>query len=80
MHPVVCAGRIRCWTLAERCRRAATSSGVGRGFGQRVVEAGDAVDAGVFGIALVRRAVVDQVARCVAADAWLTVCVLVERS
>ena len=80
MHPVVCAGRIRCWTLAERCRRAANSSGVGWGFGQRVVEAGDAVGAGVVGTALARRAVGHQIARCVAADAWLTVCVLVERS
>ena len=77
VRPVVCACRIWCRTLAERCRRTATG-GVGREVGQWVVEMGEAVVAGVIGTALVRGAV-DQIGSCVVTDARLTVCILVER-
>ena len=76
VRPVVRIGWVWCRTLAERCWRTATGS-VGGKVGQRIVEVGDAVVAGVFGAALARRAA-DQVGSCVVADAWLTVCVLEE--
>lgn len=77
MHPVVRTCRVRYRPLAKRCRRTATG-GIGRKVGQRVVEVGDPVIAGVVGATLARRTV-DQIKRCAVADVCLTVLVLVEK-
>ena len=78
VRPVIRICRVWRRTLAKGCWRTATSS-VGRKVGQRVVEVGDPIVAGVVGAALARRAV-DQIRSCVVANAWLTVCVLDKKS
>lgn len=74
VRPVTRACWVGCWTLAKRLRRVAPGS-VGGEVGNGIVEVGDAVVAGVVGPTLVGGAV-DQIGRCVIADAWLTIGIL----
>ena len=78
VRPVIRICRVWCRTLTEGCWCTATS-GVGRKVGQRVVEVGDPIIAGVVRATLARRAV-DQIRSYVVANAWLTVCVLDKKS
>ena len=77
VRPVVRACWVRCWTLAKRFRRVASGS-VGRKGGNGIVEVRNTVVAGVVWATLVRGAV-DEIGRCVVADAWLTISILVVR-